>query len=51
MYIKILQLILLHGGCGQVVKAMDCDSITRGFESRHSPIYQLRTKRKPYCAN
>ena len=29
---------LSNGGCGQGVKAMDCGSIIRGFESRHSPL-------------
>jgi hypothetical protein len=33
----------ISGGCSQVVKAVDCDSTIRGFNSRHSPIF-LTTK-------
>lgn len=29
---------MLYGGCSQEVKAMGCDSIIRGFDSRHSPL-------------
>lgn len=31
------QLKRLLGGCSQEVKAVGCDFIIRGFESRHSP--------------
>lgn len=30
------------GGCSQVVKAVDCEFITRGFEPRRSPTLKER---------
>ena len=29
--------IVIIGGCSQVVTALDCGSIIRGFDPRHSP--------------
>ncbi len=28
-----------YGGCGEVVNTADCGSVTRGFESHHSPHF------------
>lgn len=30
-----------YGGCGEVVNTADCGSVTRGFESHHSPHFFL----------
>jgi hypothetical protein len=37
-----------RGERGQVVKAVDCGSTTRGFESRRSPSSQIATEIAPY---
>ena len=36
-----------YGGCGEVVNTADCGSVTRGFESHHSPHFFLPEIR--YC--
>ena len=38
---KSMLYIRYVGGCSQVVTAMGCDSIIRGFNSRHSPFISL----------
>jgi hypothetical protein len=38
-----------NGGCSQVVKAVDCDSTIRGFNSRHSPNFFCCAVSIPYC--
>ena len=39
MGFKDRQETFFDGGCSQVVKAVDCDSTSRGFNPRHSPFY------------
>ncbi len=36
-------------GVAKLVTAMDCDSIIRGFKSRHSPLEKTTSKFLPSC--